>query len=88
MKLKLFTHENCPACHKMKPIYKKVAEKYPMEIIDPTTEEGQEIAYSMDVFSSPTLVVMDDVNTTVGIILGAKREDEVWYIIKECEEEV
>lgn len=86
MKFKLYTHEHCPACKRMEPIYEKLAKDYPMEIVDPTTDAGQEQAWKDNITSSPTLMILSDEGWTLNLILGLKRESEVWDIIERCKE--
>lgn len=86
MKLKLYTHENCPACKRMEPIYEKVASMYPTEVIDPTTDEGAEMAWRDNVMSSPTLLIFSDMGHKIGMIVGVMREAEVYKTLLECKE--
>lgn len=86
MKLRLYTHENCPACKRMEPIYEKLAEVYAMEVIDPTTDEGAERAWKDHVMSSPTLLIMNDEEIVFNSIVGAKREVDVRMLIDRCKE--
>lgn len=81
MRLEIYTYEGCKACKANKPLHSLLEKTYPTTIIDPTTDDGAEKAYQMNVQSAPTILIIGKDGQVKHVLIGAVRQQEVFSAI-------
>lgn len=85
MKIIKFSAVWCPGCLVMKPVWKKVEEKYPnLDIIeyDYDIDEDEVNIYNVG-DKLPVVIKFDDNDLEVGRLIGEKKENEIIEFIGE-----
>lgn len=85
MKIIKFSAVWCPGCLVMKPVWKKVEEKYPnLDIIeyDYDIDEDEVNIYNVG-DKLPVVIKFDDNDSEVGRLIGEKKENEIIEFIGE-----
>ena len=85
MKIIKFGAVWCPGCLVMKPVWKKVEEKYPnLDIIeyDYDIDEDEVNIYNVG-DKLPVVIKLDDNGSEIGRLIGEKKENEIIEFIGE-----
>ncbi len=85
MKIIKFSAVWCPGCLVMKPVWKKVEEKYPnLDIIeyDYDIDEDEVNIYNVG-DKLPVVIKLDDNGSEIGRLIGEKKENEIIEFIGE-----
>ena len=85
MKIIKFSAVWCPGCLVMKPVWKKVEEKYPnLDIIeyDYDIDEDEVNIYNVG-DKLPVVIKLDDNDSEIGRLIGEKKENEIIEFIGE-----
>lgn len=74
----------CPGCLVMRPIWKKINEKYDLEITEYDYDMDDTIVKSLNVGEKlPVVIFLDNNNNEINRYIGEKSFDELDSIIKE-----
>ncbi len=85
MKIIKFSAVWCPGCLVMKPVWKKVEEKYPnLDIIEYDYDINEDEVNIYNVGDKlPVVIKFDDNDLEVGRLIGEKKENEIIEFIGE-----